>query len=445
VAKAKKAQYVCSNCGSVYPKWQGQCAQCEEWNSIEIETASGFAGSATAGAKLQKLSDIEISESFEKQSCAIPFLDRVLSGGLPQGATVLLAGQPGTGKSTLLFQMFGKLKGKKLLYVSAEESASQVAARFRQHQQVDKDNLFVLTDNHLEEILRQIDRLKPDVIAVDSIQMIMTSEFERVKGGVASIREVSEALVSKAKSLNSILWIVGHVTKDGDIAGPKTLEHLVDTVLLFSNAEEPQVRMLQTQKHRFGQSGELAVLEISDKGLREKPGAESYWMQEHSESVAGCAFSPVLMGSRVYCVEVQALCVPTHFPSPRRSTTGFEMNRVYLVLAVLEKILKLTFAHQDVCLNVVGGLKVNDPAMDLAVGAALVSAHSEKTSPSNRVYCGEIGLTGEIRNVPLLELRRASSAQIGKTDFICAKSGTSKVSEGMRRCRHIREAFQSLV
>lgn len=439
--KSKVEAYRCSECGASFPKWMGQCQQCESWNTVVENISTNASGSF----RLKPLSEIEAGSVEEKVSTEIAFLDRVLSGGYLPGQVLLLAGQPGTGKSTLLFQLFSAQKNKKLLYVSAEESASQVARRFQKSK--DQDDIFVLTDNRIGAIVQAAESLKPDMIAVDSIQMILSDDLEKSRGGMSAVREISEQLVALGKSLDIPVWIVGHVTKDGDIAGPKTLEHLVDTVLLFSNTEDPQLRILQTQKHRFGVSGELAVLEMSRNGLKEVPAGENFWIEDHDGDLAGCAFAPVVLGSRVYCIEVQALCVNSYFPSPRRSTSGYDLNRLHLLLAVLEKQLKFPFSQQDVYLNVVGGMKVVDPALDLAVAAALVSAFTERPVNSKKIYCGELGLTGEIRRVSSSSQRIRAAEQIKKMIFV----GSKKLDSGIdSKCQiqaagHIKEALADIL
>lgn len=425
MARTKKEAYFCADCGATYSKWMGKCLDCGAWNSIEERNSS--AGSSDS-SKLVRLLDVEPGKVSQRRKTQVDFLDRVLGGGLPAGATVLLAGEPGIGKSTLLFQMFAVQKDL-ALYVSAEESVDQVALRFSSAKTKPSENLYAFAENRLSEIVAQIERLKPKVVAIDSIQMIVADERDRVRGGSAAVREVAETLIGLAKKHNLLLWIVGHVTKEGDIAGPRTLEHLVDSVLLFSSAEDASLRILQTQKHRFGQSGELALLEISKDGLSEKEGAESFWLQDHDQGTSGVAYAPVMMGSRVYCIEVQALCAPTHFPSPRRSTSGFDMNRLYLLLAVLEKRLKLKLSSHDVYVNIVGGLKVQDPALDLAVAAALFSAQTEKPIPASFAFCGEVGLTGEIRNVAFLKDRAKSLLKTGKTNFVAAPHPELKRNE----------------
>jgi len=416
MAKPKTFAYFCNSCGSKYSKWQGQCHECEGWNTV-VEIIS----SQTKDNKAIRLREFKSKTSETKQKTDLPFLDRLLGGGVPLGTTLLVAGEPGIGKSTLLFQMVAKQKGN-VLYVSAEESVDQISRRFRGFQKNLSEGLYVLAENQIQLILKQIDVLKPQVVVIDSIQMILSDSETRAKGGMATLREVTETLVTKAKAMGIILWIVGHVNKDGDVAGPKTLEHLVDTVLIFSMGEDSRLRLLQTQKHRFGPSGEVALLEIDGTGLQEQKDANSYWSRSHASAVSGCALCPVLMGSRVFCVEVQALVVESFFSSSRRSTSGFDLNRLYLLLAVLEKRLKIPFSRFDVYLNIVGGLKVSDPAADLAVAAALLSAHSEKPVSMTDVFCGEIGLTGELRAVPAMSDRMRTASQLKKKVWIGASS-----------------------
>lgn len=410
--KALKNAYVCSDCGTRYSKWMGRCTECGTLNSV-VELVTKVEGES----RVVRVKDLDTSKALERSSLRVDFLDRVMGGGLPKGTVVLLAGEPGIGKSTLLFQMLLEQKTPSL-YVSAEESVEQVARRFRSLKAEVSDQIYVLSESRIAQVIKKMDELKPEVVIIDSIQMMNAEGDDRVKGGMASLREMTEILVQRAKALGMSLWIVGHVNKDGDIAGPKTLEHLVDTVLLFSSAEESQLRILQVQKHRFGRSGELALLEMTESGLREKKEHSTYWVHQRTEKISGCALSPVIMGSRVLVVEIQALVVDTYFPSPRRSTSGFDLNRLFLILAVLEKRLRLPFSKSDVYLNVVGGLKISDPGADLAVGAALVSALTEQPIPLGTVFCGEIGLTGELRPTYGLEERLRTIEHLGYTDWV---------------------------
>jgi DNA repair protein RadA/Sms len=444
MAKSKSLAYRCESCEAELSQWFGKCPKCDEWNTI----AEKQSPSRTKPQKAKALREISESQGVFRETTHLKFLDEILGGGLPKSSTVLLAGEPGIGKSTLLFQMFGRTQ-ERVLYVSAEESAHQVAGRFRSFAKKGDSDFFILTDHRLTYILEEIERLKPAFVAIDSIQMISTESLDRLKGGAASLREIADQLVSAAKSKGFSLWIVGHVTKDGDIAGPKTLEHLVDTVLMFSSCDEPGVRFLQTQKHRFGRSGELAVLEISEKGLTEKEGGDCFWVQQHGHSLSGCAQTIILFGSRFYCVEIQALCSPTHFPSPRRSTTGYDLNRLYLVLAVLEKKLKIALSQMDVYLNVVGGLKIQDPAADLAVAAAILSSFFDKPTFHQGVFCAEIGLTGELRKVPLCLERAKFSEKIGRKAFMTASGALPKtLKPGGLRCEeraNLHDAMQSFL
>lgn len=445
-SKKLKEVYVCRDCSASFPQWFGKCPDCESWNSVHLQTAKSEPGALSSGSAL-KLTDLKSDVKLSRESLGIDFLDRVLGGGLPRSAVVLVAGEPGIGKSTLLFQLAASLQNRSCLYVSAEESLNQLGARFQRIGESNKEKIYVMSENRLPVILEEIKKTKPDHVIIDSIQMMFGESAERVKGGQAAIREISEELVAYAKAYQFTLWIVGHVTKEGEIAGPRSLEHLVDSVLFFSSANEPDLRILQIGKHRFGQSGELALLEMTEAGLSEREGADDYWMQERQKKVSGCALASVMMGSRCYCVEVQALCVPTYFPSPRRSTSGFDYNRLLMILAVLERRLKLPFSQDDVYLNVVGGLRLQDPGADLAVAAALVSAKTEKALSLSDVFCAELGLTGELRPVANLRDRVKSAHQVKKTRFVTAPySKLPKEQNGMdvATCVDLDEALESL-
>ncbi len=413
----------------------GKCLECGAFNSVaEKKSASSRGVAAGASLRAVKISDLQITEEGPRCSTGLDFLDRVLGGGLPQATVSLVAGEPGIGKSTLLFQMMAGLKSR-CLYVSAEESLSQVGSRFKKFKKDLGDQMYLLSENRISEILIQMEVLRPEVMVIDSIQMI-SAEEDRVKGGMAAIRDVTDLLVSRAKEMGTSLFVVGHVNKDGEIAGPKTLEHMVDVVLMFSLAEDARLRVLQTQKNRYGATGEVVLLEISDSGLHEAKDADSFWVQKHQKQVYGCAVSGVLLGSRIVCVEIQALVVNSYFPSPRRSTSGFDLNRLLLILAVLEKRLKVPFSRFDVYLNVVGGIKVQDPGADLAVAAALVSAYSEKEVPPQSVFVGEIGLTGELRPPKAYGDRLQNLSQRGHSKILGPKlsahsSSATKFSGGI--------------
>jgi DNA repair protein RadA/Sms len=424
--KLKALGFSCSHCGAGFSKWVGRCSECGELNTVSEVT-----GSSPGRSKALRVAELTVAESQQKVSTSLAYLDHLLGGGLPSGTVVLVAGEPGIGKSTLLFQMMLKQKAR-ALYVSAEESVDQIARRFKSFEDQLNHELYVISENRVAEVMTQMEDLKPEVVVIDSIQMMTVENEERARGGMASLREATEALVQKAKALNITLWIVGHVNKDGDIAGPKTLEHLVDTVLIFSMAEDSRLRILQIQKHRFGRSGEVLLLEMTDKGLVEKRESDSYWIHKRSEKISGCALAAVLMGSRVLCVEVQALVVDTYFPSPRRSTSGFDLNRLHLILAVLEKRLKIPFSRSDVYLNIVGGLKISDPGADLAVAAALVSAQTEKAISTSAVFCGEIGLTGELRMAAAMEDRVRTIGAMGYSEWISAPLSSARAPKSLK-------------
>jgi DNA repair protein RadA/Sms len=386
------------------------------------------------------MTEVSTAESEARRNSGIEFLDRVLGGPLPEGTVVLVAGEPGIGKSTLLFQMMAKQKDP-VLYVSAEESEQQIAKRFRKLSPELSDQLYLISESRISEILQSIESLKPKVVVIDSIQMMISDNESFAKGGAANLREAADVLIQAAKAQNFTLWIIGHVTKEGEIAGPKTLEHLVDTVLVFSAAEDSRLRLLQSQKNRFGPSGELAVLEMDERGLTEKKDDAAFWIHKASAQVPGCALAPISFGSRILAVEIQALVVNSYFPSPRRSTSGFDLNRLLLLLAVLEKRLHIPFSRMDVYLNIVGGLKLSDPTADLAVAAALASAHSERALSAQCFLSAEVGLTGELRPVPSFS-NRARYLQQSFKDSKLLTSASSQKSGGIKGFRI--EGFETL-
>lgn len=438
--KIKAKPYRCTGCETEYSKWQGQCSHCGQWNLIE--EVIGSSGSPVTKDAMA-LSKIPSAKDAKIHTTALTFLDRVLGGGVPGGTTLLLAGEPGIGKSTVLFQMMAAQK-ETVLYVSAEESLSQLASRFKNLSAQAPDHLLLFTDPHIELIETQIKKTKPAVVVIDSIQMILSDDVSRAKGGVSTLRETTDRLVQMAKAAGCILWIVGHVNKEGEIAGPKVLEHMVDTVLTFSMARESHLRILQVGKHRFGRSGEVALLEMSSQGLSEVKESDSYWQAQHTEAISGCAIAPVLLGSRVVCVEIQALVVSSYLASPRRSTSGFDLSRLHLLLAVLEKRLKIPFSKSDVYLNVVGGLKVSDPGADFAVAVALASAHWDKAVSLRHVFCGEIGLTGELREVVAMSEREEWVKRSERSRLYAAPSKKTQWAMAFSRVdQALQELFKS--
>lgn len=446
MAKQKVQPYICRECSAEYSKWLGKCEACESWNTIEERAVNTRSGASTSIP--QRFLDVEITSDQAVQNLEIEFLNRVVGGGLPRDAVVLLAGEPGIGKSTLLLQLFAQ-SSESCLYVTAEESVEQIASRFQKHK-AKSEELYILSESRLSAIVAQMNELKPKRLAIDSIQMIsVDSGLEKARGFSSSIREATEVLIHEAKRLGVQLWIVGHITKDGEIAGPKTLEHLVDTVLTFSSSDEPGLRLLQAQKNRFGPSGEIVLLEMNESGLRERPDAQGFWMSQNAGEVVGCAHVPVVLGSRVYCVEVQALCTPTYYPSPRRSTSGFDLNRLHLLCAVLERHLQVPLSKVDVYLNVVGGIRLQDPAVDLAVAMAILSSHDERAIPVDWAFCGELGLTGEVRKLPQLAERARVLSRVGKRVLCCASAESldkkEKIAVEVQNLRHLKEAYKCLL
>jgi DNA repair protein RadA/Sms len=393
-----------------------------------------------AKSKSSLLKDLLSVPDVQKKSMQIPFMDRLMMGGLPAGTVTLIAGEPGIGKSTLLFQMLAS-HHEKALYVSTEEALSQIGQRFKKLVHHDAEQMHILAEQKIEEILAQMSVLRPDLMVLDSLQMLHSeSDF-----GKTGIKDMMDTLVSEAKRLQITLFVVGHVTKDGEIAGPKTLEHLVDTVLTFTLAEDSRTRILQIQKNRYGPSGEVVLLEMTERGLEESKEGDDFWIQAHQEAVYGCAVAPVVVGTRIVPVEIQALVVNSYFPSPRRSTSGFELNRLLLILAVLEKRLKLPFSRMDVYLNVVGGLRLSDPGADLAVAAALVSAYSEKPIDLNLSFLGEIGLTGELRPVSRQSERLTVMTKQHQKMVVAPMSSDSKSRQNVIARPALESALNSLI
>jgi len=413
---APRTVYVCQSCGHVSLKWLGRCPECETWGSLveEIRALPKAKGRATApsGARPVRLAEIE-QESAVRFASGIELLDRVLGGGVVAGGAVLLAGEPGIGKSTLLLQMAQALAGRELatLYVSAEESPRQLRLR-AERLGCAASPLAVLGETSLEGLLEALAGAPTRVLLVDSIQALRSAELESPPGSVGQVRHCAHRLIELAKASGMALFLVGHVTKEGAIAGPKALEHLVDTVLAFEGAHEGEYRLLRATKNRFGPTGEVALFEMHDTGLVPLADPSRVLLARRREGAPGSAVVPSLQGSRPLLVEVQALVTPTSFPAPRRMAVGIETNRLILLVAVLERFADLGLADRDVFVNVVGGLALREPAIDLALAAALVSATRNRPLPSDAVFFGEVGLLGEVRPVGQSETRLREAAAL---------------------------------
>ena len=423
--------YACQSCGYQSTKWLGRCPECGTWSSFveEIREAPkrGAKVGGPAGSVPVALSEID-QEQVLRTPSGLPALDRVLGGGVVAGGAVLLAGEPGIGKSTLLLQLAARLGalGRTVLYASAEESPRQLRLRAERLGCAASDVL-VVGETRLESVLDAARSAEPAALLVDSIQAIASEELESPPGSIGQVRHCANRLVDFAKRSESTLFLVGHVTKEGTIAGPKSLEHLVDTVLNFEGERESDYRILRAAKNRFGPTGEIAMFEMRESGLEPVLDPSQVLLARRRRGAPGSAVLPTLSGARPLLVETQALVNPTNFPSPRRMSVGLDGNRVILLVAVLERFARLGLADRDVFLNVVGGLALKEPAADLAVAAALISAYRGVALPPDAVFFGEIGLLGEVRPVSQAEARLREAAAHGfKQAYLPRVEGLAK-------------------
>ena len=416
-----KTRYVCQNCGYVSPRYLGRCPNCSEWNTLveEVEQKSA-AVKATPRVTLtgttntpQKIDTIKISQT-PRVDTKNGELNRVLGGGVVPGSMVLIGGDPGIGKSTLLLQVSGSLsdQGGKLLYVSGEESANQIKMR-AQRLGVSGSEFYLYPETDMGSILQNIEDLKPDYVIIDSVQTMQMPEVTSAVGSVAQIREVTAALMQVAKTNGITIFIVGHVTKGGAIAGPKILEHMVDTVLYFEGDMHRTYRILRAVKNRFGSTNEIGVFEMRDGGLVEVPNPSEIFLEERLSGATGSAVVVSMEGTRPILAEIQALVTPTAFGNAKRTTTGLDHNRVSLIMAVLEKRAGLLLQKQDAYLKAAGGVKLDEPAIDLAIAMSLVSSYRDQQTAPDDCFIGELGLTGEIRRVTRIDQRIAEAAKLG--------------------------------
>jgi DNA repair protein RadA/Sms len=428
MAKAKTV-YTCTECGGQTPKWQGQCPSCNAWNTLvetiaETSSASRFASLAqTAG--LQKLADVEAAEVPRHPTGIVEF-DRVLGGGLVPGGVVLIGGDPGIGKSTLLLQTLCHIGGQqRVVYVSGEESAQQIAMRAKRLG-LDASPVELLAEINLEKIVAILQAHKPDVAVIDSIQTVYSEVLQSAPGSVAQVRECSAQLTRLAKQLGITVILVGHVTKEGSLAGPRVLEHIVDTVLYFEGDPNSSFRLVRAFKNRFGAVNELGVFAMTEKGLREVSNPSALFLSHHTEQVSGSCITVTQEGTRPLLVEVQALVDEAHAPNPKRLCVGLEQNRLAMLLAVLHRHAGVACFDQDVFVNAVGGVRIGEPAADLAVLIAIVSSLKNKPLPQKLIVFGEVGLAGEVRPVQRGQERLKEAAKLGFTHAIVPKANQPK-------------------
>ena len=433
-SKAKnKSHYACTECGANAQKWQGQCPGCGQWNTLveslmESATPAGRSFAALGGAsKLQALVDIR-PRDVPRQPTGVEEFDRVLGGGLVAGGVVLIGGDPGIGKSTLLLQALGRLAqtGESVLYVSGEESGEQVALR-AQRLQLDVGGMQLLAEINLERILDTLSQTRPSVAVIDSIQTLWSDALQSAPGSVAQVRECAAQLTRFAKQSGTCIFLVGHVTKEGALAGPRVLEHIVDTVLYFEGDTHSSFRLVRAVKNRFGAVNEIGVFAMTDKGLRGVANPSALFLSQHAQDVSGSCVMVTQEGTRPLLVEIQALVDSSQAPNPRRLTVGLEQNRLAMLLAVLHRHAGVVCSDQDVFVNAVGGVKIAEPAADLAVLLAIVSSLRNKSLPRKLVVFGEIGLAGEIRPAPRGQERLKEAAKLGFTLAIVPKANAPKL------------------
>ncbi len=453
MAKAKTVFY-CTNCGNETPRWQGKCPACGAWNTIEehIEKPAAAGGSRAKSSPVgqsrrpQRLQEIPI-DGETRFSTGMGELDRVLGGGAVAGSLVLVSGAPGIGKSTLLLQICNSLcAGRKVLYVSGEESERQLKLR-AERLGVSPEALFVLSETRLSDILEAVAETKPDILIVDSIQTLYNEENDSSPGSVSQVKDCTMSMMQLSKSNGITVFVVGHINKDGNIAGPKVLEHMVDCVLYFEGDPNSSYRLLRAAKNRFGSTNEIGVFEMRDTGLVEVPNPSQMLLEGRPEGASGTCVSCVMEGTRPVLAEVQALVAKTTLNVPRRASDGFEFNRAVLMLAVMEKRAGMKMSLFDAYINVIGGLRLDEPGADLPIVLALASSYRDQCIPDDMVAIGEVGMTGEIRSVSHMNQRLAEIARLGFKKCMIPRSGSEKldIPEGLTvyRVRNIREAIET--
>lgn len=432
MAKAKKSVYFCQNCGHEESKWLGQCPACREWNTFVEEKVTPVAAKAVKerkDAQVVTLSSIETDED-DRMNTGIEELDRVLGGGIVKGSLVLVGGDPGIGKSTLLLQVCQRLSaaGRKLLYISGEESLKQIKLRANRMGEF-TENLYLLCETSLDIIRGIIEQQKPDMVVIDSIQTMYNEEVGSAPGSVSQVRESTNIFMQLAKGLNISIFIVGHVTKEGTVAGPRVLEHMVDTVLYFEGDRHASYRILRGVKNRFGSTNEIGVFEMRKEGLTEVKNPSEFMLSGKPEHASGSVVACAMEGTRPMLMEIQALVCKTNFGMPRRTAAGLDYNRVNLLMAVLEKRLGLPLSGYDAYVNIAGGIRLNEPAADLGIVLAVASSYKNRPIAEEVIAFGEVGLSGEVRAVSMPEQRVSEAKKLGFTTCILPEVSVKTVGK----------------
>ena len=454
MAKAKSTAFFCQNCGYESAKWQGQCPACHEWNTFTEEPVAKITGSAAvkkAAAEIRpvRLSEIQTDES-QRISSGMEELDRVLGGGIVAGSLMLVGGDPGIGKSTPLLQVCHNLTGTghKVLYVSGEESVQQIKLRAKRIGDF-KDDLMLLCETNLELVRSVIEKIRPEIVVIDSIQTMYHEAVSAAPGSVSQVREATNVLMQIAKGMGISIFLVGHVTKEGVVAGPRVLEHMVDTVLYFEGDRYASYRILRGVKNRFGSTNEIGVFEMRQSGLREVTNPSEYMLDGKPENASGSIVACSMEGSRPILIEIQALVCHTNLPMPRRTTAGTDFNRVNLLLAVLEKRAGMQMSACDVYVNIAGGIRMTEPAIDLGLILALVSSYKDIAIDEKTIAFGEVGLSGEIRSVNMAQQRVQEAKKLGFETVLMPKVSMKALQkvEGIRiiGLETVRDAMQYLM
>ena len=448
-----KTVYFCSNCGNESPKWLGKCPNCGEWNTYVEEKVQAPAGKGTLLSHTAtdsvpvKLAEIN-QEKEERIQMPSGELNRVLGGGLVAGSIILIGGEPGIGKSTLVLQNMLRIRSRRVLYVSGEESARQLKMR-ADRLGADGGECYIVCETSLEKIFRHIENCKPGILVVDSIQTVASEALESSAGSVSQVRECAAALLKYAKESGTPVILIGHINKEGSIAGPKVLEHIVDAVLQFEGDRHYMYRLLRSIKNRFGSTSELGIYEMTQVGLREVSNPSELLLSESDEALSGVAIGVTLEGARPFLIEAQALVSTAAYGTPQRSVTGFDSKRMNMLLAVLEKRVGFKLAQKDVFLNIAGGLKVNDPALDLAVICAILSSNVDMPVAKGVCMSGEVGLSGEIRPITRIEQRIIEADKLGFSTIYIPKNnlkgiGTSRFGIRIVEVAKVEEVFRGL-